>query len=141
MKSSLSVLVLALAIMLNGPMAFAKNDKAKGKGNKNKSHKQTESISSEIANLINPDITTREMRRYLEGYHVSKAKALPPGIAKNLARGKPLPPGIAKKSFPQADYKYLPHYKGYEWTRAGTSMILVDVASQVIAKVLENVFD
>ena len=27
-------------------------------------------------------------------------EALPPGIAKNVARGKPLPPGIAKKALP-----------------------------------------
>jgi hypothetical protein len=32
--------------------------------------------------------------------HPIKAKALPPGIAKNLARGKPLPPGIAKRALP-----------------------------------------
>lgn len=140
MKISLSIPILILAIVLSGPVAFAKNDKAKGKGNKNK-HKQTETIINDIASLINPDITSREMRKYLEGYNVSRAKALPPGIAKNLARGKPLPPGIAKKSFPRNQYKDLPHYDGYEWVRAGTSMILVGVASKVIAKVLERVFD
>ena len=140
MKRSLTILVLIFAVMLNSSVGFAKNDKAKGKTNKNKS-KQTEFIAKDIANLINPDVTSREMRRYLEGYSVSTAKALPPGIAKNLARGKPLPPGIAKKSFPRSQYKDLPHYDGYEWVRAGTSMILVGVASRVIAKVLDKVFD
>jgi len=32
--------------------------------------------------------------------HKIKAQALPPGIAKNVARGKPLPPGIAKRAVP-----------------------------------------
>ena len=32
--------------------------------------------------------------------HKITAEALPPGIAKNVARGKPLPPGIAKKALP-----------------------------------------
>jgi hypothetical protein len=32
--------------------------------------------------------------------HKITARALPPGIAKNVARGKPLPPGIAKRALP-----------------------------------------
>jgi hypothetical protein len=32
--------------------------------------------------------------------HGITAQALPPGIAKNVARGKPLPPGIAKRALP-----------------------------------------
>lgn len=32
--------------------------------------------------------------------HKIVGQALPPGIAKNVARGKPLPPGIAKKALP-----------------------------------------
>ena len=32
--------------------------------------------------------------------HKITAQALPPGIAKNVARGKPLPPGIAKRAVP-----------------------------------------
>jgi len=140
MKKSLTVLVLIFAVMLNSSVGFAKNDKAKGKANKNK-HNQTESVVNDVANLINPNITSREIRKILEGYNLSTAKSLPPGIAKNLARGKPLPPGIAKKSFPRNQYTNLPHYDGYEWVRAGTSMLLVAVTSRVIAKVLERVFD
>jgi hypothetical protein len=32
--------------------------------------------------------------------HKITPQALPPGIAKNIARGKPLPPGIAKRTLP-----------------------------------------
>ncbi len=140
MKISLTILVLTFALVMSSSVGFAKNDKAKGKGNKHK-NKQTESVAKDLAHLINPDITSREMRGYLEGHKVSKAKALPPGIAKNLARGKPLPPGIAKKSFSRSEYKDLPQFEGYEWTRAGTSMILSDATTKIIAKVLERVFD
>lgn len=140
MIKSLASFVLIFAVTMISSVGFAKNDKAKGNANRNM-NKQTESVAKDIVNLINPDVTSREMRRYLDGYNVSTANALPPGIAKNLARGKPLPPGIAKKSFPQSEYNDLPHYDGYEWVRAGTSMILVDAASRVIAKVLERVFD
>mgnify|MGYP000739346876 CR=1 FL=1 len=140
MTRSFTFLVLIVAVMLNSSIGSAKNDKAKGKANKNK-HKQTESVAKDVANLINPNITSREIRSILEGYNVPRGSALPPGIAKNLARGKPLPPGIAKKSFPRNHYKKLPYYDGYEWVRAGTSMILVGVTSRVIAKVLERVFD
>lgn len=33
--------------------------------------------------------------------HPLGVKALPPGIAKNVARGKPLPPGIARRAVPR----------------------------------------
>ena len=38
-------------------------------------------------------------RDYFRTHRIT-AEALPPGIAKNVARGKPLPPGIAKKALP-----------------------------------------
>ena len=38
-------------------------------------------------------------RDYFRTHRIT-AEALPPGIAKNVARGKALPPGIAKKALP-----------------------------------------
>ena len=44
-----------------------------------------------------------------------KQNALPPGIAKNLARGNPLPPGIAKKALPGDLNRRLPPVRdGYD---------------------------
>ncbi|CAB3634029.1 hypothetical protein LMG26696_01409 [Achromobacter pulmonis] len=67
--------------------------------------------------------------------------ALPPGIRKNLARGKPLPPGIAKKMVPGPMLTRLPVHPGYEWRVAGNDLILIAIATGVVADVLAGVFD
>ena len=67
--------------------------------------------------------------------------ALPPGIAKNLARGKPLPPGIARKMVPGGMLSRLPVHPGYEWRVLGSDLVLVNIASSVIADVLQDVFN
>jgi Ni/Co efflux regulator RcnB len=90
--------------------------------------------------LIRPDVNYDAIRRIAIDQHYTGYKALPPGIAKNLARGKPLPPGIAKKA-PRAEFvRQLPTYPDYEWKRCGTDLVLVQVATQVVAEVLANIF-
>lgn len=64
---------------------------------------------------------------------------LPPGIAKNLARGKPLPPGIAKK-MPGGLLGRLPHRPGYEYRVVGPDVLLVEVATGVIADLVRDIF-
>lgn len=71
---------------------------------------------------------------------IGSTRALPPGIAKNLARGKPLPPGIAK-NFDSRLLAQLPHYDGYEWKQTGTDAVLVAIASGIVYEVLRNVLD
>jgi hypothetical protein len=71
---------------------------------------------------------------------IGSPSALPPGIAKNLARGKPLPPGIAK-NFDGRVASQLPRYDGYEWKQAGTDVILVAIATGIVYEVLRNVLD
>ena len=70
-----------------------------------------------------------------------KLEDLPPGIRKNLARGKPLPPGIAKKMVPGPMLRELPAYSGYEWRVYGSDLVLVALATGVVADVLAGVFD
>ena len=67
-------------------------------------------------------------------------KALPPGIEKNLARGKALPPGIAKQVLP-ADLSRLlpPPPSGFERIMVSGRVLLVEIATQVIHDVLEDV--
>ena len=67
-----------------------------------------------------------------------QATALPPGIAKNLARGKRLPPGIAKNYLPKHVLSSLPNYPGYEYLAAGNNILLVNSASKIIADILPN---
>jgi len=69
------------------------------------------------------------------------ARPLPPGIQKNLARGKPLPPGLAKQAVPQPVLARLPVVDGHNWIRVGTELVLVGIATNVIAQVIHNVFN
>ncbi|WP_417221479.1 anti-virulence regulator CigR family protein [Achromobacter spanius] len=91
--------------------------------------------------LRHAGITISVARGYADEYGLSGYSALPPGVRKNLARGKPLPPGIAKKMVPGPMLARLPAYPGYEWRVAGSDLILVAVATAVVADVLFDVFD
>jgi hypothetical protein len=71
---------------------------------------------------------------------IGSTSALPPGIAKNLARGKPLPPGVAK-NFDSRLINQLPRYEGYEWKQVGTDVVLVTIATGIVYEVLRNVLD
>lgn len=66
---------------------------------------------------------------------------VPPGVRKNLARGKPLPPGIAKKIVPAPMLRQLPARPGYEWRIYGSDLVLVSIATAIIADVLLDVFE
>ena len=66
-------------------------------------------------------------------------KSLPPGIAKNLQRGKPLPPGIARQALPSGlDALLPPPPRGYERLELAGKILLVEIATQVIHDVLED---
>ncbi len=68
-----------------------------------------------------------------------KAKGLPPGIAKNLARGKPLPPGIAKQYLPEGLIRLLPPPpRGYERIIVDGKVLLVEIATRVIHDILSD---
>lgn len=67
-------------------------------------------------------------------------KSLPPGIARNLQQGKPLPPGIAKQALPSRLVQVLPRAPhGYERVVVGGKILLVEVATQVVHDILEDV--
>lgn len=68
------------------------------------------------------------------------AAPLPPGIRKNLARGKPLPPGIARQAVPQPLLARLPVVDGHTWIRLGTELVLVGIATEIVAQVIHGVF-
>lgn len=68
------------------------------------------------------------------------AKSLPPGIEKNLQRGKALPPGIAKQVLPGGLVAVLPPPpRGFERIEVAGKVLLVEVATQVIHDVLEDI--
>ena len=147
---------MALAPVLLGGDASAAPPEGKGHGNsKEKRVKPQERGEKSKSNhgkqgdgpgrageggLISPGITALAARDLAMGGKHTGYKALPPGIAKNLARGKPLPPGIAKKAVPSGMLSGLPVHPGYEWQAVGSDLVLMQAGTQVIADVLRDVF-
>lgn len=132
---------LALSLSLQ---AAPNNDKGQGQGNKGQQHSQKHSDPGgkqdrprDYRNDYDDDLG--DIERILRGYQSpTPVKALPPGIAKNLARGKPLPPGIAKQIDP-ALARQLPYYPGYEWRQYGTDAVLVEVGTSIVREVLRDI--
>lgn len=102
--------------------------------------KQGKRADAGTGDLVRAGITASAARGYASDYHAVGYGSLPPGIRKNLARGKPLPPGIAKKAVPSDMLARLPVYPGYEWRVAGTDLVLISLATLVVADVLADVF-
>ncbi|MCZ8401349.1 hypothetical protein HMPREF3069_21020 [Achromobacter xylosoxidans] len=124
--------------------------KSKGGGNGNGASQNSnaggskskgDDFDSTTVTLRHAGITVSTARAYALEYGLSGYSSLPPGVRKNLARGKPLPPGIAKKLVPGPMLARLPTYPGYEWRVAGSDLVLVAIATAVVADVLLNVFD
>ncbi|MGE5515041.1 MAG: anti-virulence regulator CigR family protein [Bacteroidota bacterium] len=98
---------------------------------------RSERSSSDLADIL---ITATERALIGEYYksHAVPAESLPPGIRKKVARGKPLPPGIAKR-FPDGLSGQLRARPGYEFRTVGADVVLVEIASGVIADVIKGV--
>ncbi|MBU1403869.1 MAG: RcnB family protein [Proteobacteria bacterium] len=133
-------LALFVATQLAGAPAMAAPPEGKGKPGKTQKHDKGESTSDSSV-LITAAITIEQARRLAISNNYTGYGALPPGIRKNLGRGKPLPPGIAKKAVPTPLLAQLPHHPGYEWQVCGSDLVLVAVATAIIADVLTGVFD
>ncbi|WP_341269763.1 anti-virulence regulator CigR family protein [Morganella morganii] len=114
---------------------------SKNKGHKNNGNGKESREFADAGNGISLTLTYGEARKIALGSGLTGYSALPPGIAKNLARGKPLPPGIAKKAVPASMLEQLPHYPGYEWRIAGNDLVLIAVSTAIVTSIINNVFD
>ncbi|MDO5667026.1 MAG: anti-virulence regulator CigR family protein [Alcaligenaceae bacterium] len=94
-----------------------------------------------VGDLVYAGITAALARDYASDVGLRGYSTLPPGIRKNLARGKPLPPGIAKKMVPGSLLDRLPRHSGYEWRVAGSDLVLISVATDIVADILYDVFN
>lgn len=56
----------------------------------------------------------------------------------HIVRGKPLPPGWGRRLNAQ-QHRYVPHYRGHEWRRAGGDLVLVVLASGIVHEILHDV--
>lgn len=120
------------------------NKHSKDHSNKRKAAKKRDDQYDKqnlIGNLVYAGISAIQAREYARSAGFQGYSKLPPGIRKNLMRGKPLPPGIAKKVRSGAFFDALPQHPGYEWQTAGSELILVSIATGIIADILYDVFD
>ena len=91
-----------------------------------------------LAGVLLSDQDLATITSYFQQYP-QPASALPPGIAKNVARGKPVPPGIAKRGVPTALSSRLAIPSGYELQTVGTDVVLIEAGTRIIAEVLKDV--
>lgn len=97
--------------------------------------------SRDVGDVMADVLITAAERALIGDYyrtHAVPADSLPPGIRKKVARGKSLPPGIAKR-FPDALAGQLRARPGYEFRTVGADVVLVEIASGVIADVIKGV--
>lgn len=142
MNRSLVAGTLAGLFALSGA-AWAGPPEGKGPKHKDRDHPHARADHRDGGSqtLVQVSIGGGEVRRIARELQLGGYASLPPGIRKNLARGKPLPPGIAKRFAPDPLRARLPVYEGYEWRVAGTDLLLVAIATAVVAEVFSDVFD
>ncbi|SRR5690554_1412251 len=146
--SVMAVCSLALSAQAAPPEGKGSDNRANNSGNPDKGGKgnphawdNSGKRNPGLGDLVYAGITAVLAREYALDFGLSGYSTLPPGIRKNLARGKPIPPGIAKKMVPSSLLGRLPRHPGYEWRVAGTDLILISVATAVVADILYDVFD
>ena len=133
-------IVLALVIAgLSGAALADPPAHAKGKGKGKRDQAQSETALGAALTAVEIGL----IRDYFGGVSVpveyQRAKPLPPGIQKNLARGKPLPPGIAKKVAPRDLVTRLPPRPGYSYLVVGRDVVLIQVSTNLVIDVLRAV--
>ena len=136
----LTTLVVA-AVLIAAGSAFAGN---KGKGNGNGKGNQPSGAEQILTRAVVNGLITAAERAIIGDYldanrgQFAGAQALPPGIARKVARGGALPPGIAKKTLPSGLLDQLPSRPGQEWRVVGTDLLIVEIATGVIVDVLKG---
>ncbi len=135
---SLTCLLVAAVLVAAGPALAGNKNKANGQAG------QPASAVDILTNAVVGGLITAAERAiigdYLDGHRgqFAGAEALPPGIARKVARGGALPPGIAKKTLPGGLLAQLPARPGQEWRIVGTDLLIVEIATGVIVDVLRG---
>ncbi len=138
----LTSLLVACTLVAAGPALAGKKNKAANNGGQANQSSTVEKVLTKA--VIGALITVAE-RAIIGDYGDSHrsafagAEALPPGIAKKVARGGALPPGIAKKMPPGGLLARLPARPGQEWLVVGTDLLIIQIATGAIVDVLKNV--
>jgi hypothetical protein len=134
---ALIVAAMSLALLASTALADPPPGKGPHKGKVHHDDGGANAVSIDLAVVFSPQ--ERDVINTYFDRHSYGAQRLPPGIAKNLARGKPLPPGIAKKRLPGDLLAGLPRHPGYDYVLAGTDVLLIEVATNVVVDILRGV--
>ena len=140
----LMTLVVACALVAAGPALAGKKNKANGNGGNGGKANQPSTIEKILTKAVIGALITVAERAIIGDYvdshrgQFTGAQALPPGIARKVARGGALPPGIAKKMLPGGLLTRLPSRPGQEWRVVGTDVLIVEIATNVIVDVLKD---
>jgi hypothetical protein len=126
-----STIVFALAIFA-GFVLTSDLQAQRGRGR----HKEAE---VRVQQAVGFSVAERQIVAEFFATHHQEVEALPPGIARNLARGKRLPPGIAKRQIPSALQAQLPTRVGVEVSIFGDRIVLLE-ASGLVVDILEGIF-
>lgn len=147
-RSPVIALGMATALALAAPVgAAAKNDNANKGGGKANQETAAPETDQTVGDVIAKSIIDSSSRALIEEYfrdHPQPVEALPPGIAKNVARGKPLPPGIAKRSIPdplQTELRRRDSSVGkiVDALIVGDDVALVDAATGVVVDIIVDI--
>lgn len=134
----LTCLLVAATLIAAGPALAGNKSKANGKAD------QSPSAGEILTNAVVGGLITAAERAIIGDYlghnraDFAGVQALPPGIARKVARGGALPPGIAKKTLPGGLLARLPARPGQEWRVVGTDLLIVEIATGVIVDVLKG---
>jgi hypothetical protein len=112
-------------------------DQGQGRGHKNKD-KDKKGEDRASGTVVFRDQDRVAFQNYFAEHRMT-ARALPPGIAKRLARGKPLPPGIAKRALPPDLLRIAPSSgRDVSYSIVGTSVvatragIVIDILNSIL---------
>jgi hypothetical protein len=141
------ILVPAVVLALAAASPALAQGKGKGKGNPGRPDVETtsEDIVEGVAAGVLGGVLSREERSTIRRYfdqnrdRYRKVKPLPPGIRMKIARGGAMPPGIAKQVLPGGLRRQLPPRTDYDYRVAGTDVVLVETATEVIVDIIRDV--
>ncbi|MEE4461510.1 hypothetical protein V2S84_05120 [Azotobacter chroococcum] len=71
-------------------------------------------------------------------HDIGRGPAVPAQV--RIVKGKPLPAGWGSR-LNARQLQHLPQYRGYEWRRAGSSLLLIDSRSVIVHEALFGVLD
>ena len=126
-KSAKASIAITFALLIAVPAFAGGNGQGNGSGHKPQGGAQPVPSGSQIS--LSAYITAGE-RQTILGYFQQHPTV--------VAGAKPLPPGIAKRYFPADLVGILPPRPGQQWVIAGTDVLLVEVATNVVVDLLRG---